>query len=476
MNYQRTIKKEIIIQGIRQIDGKHTFVRFIPSNSGLWVKYKKYMEPINPFLINENEKGFTSSITLGGETIIMVEHIFSAISGLGIDNIVVEFGSNEAPFSASSEIFAKELYNNLININNKKKEYIRITRPIEVIGDNGQRCRIEPSNDFEISATINFENIVGEQCFDYSIKRGDYLRDIGYSRSMLIFKINKEGNPWSDFRKQFNKFPYTLPENPQKSPYIAYTDKDFLTPLKDPLEPVRHKVLDFIGDLFLLGRTPLMKFDVHKPGHSFNRKIINSILNEIDVSDVYFKYFSKRVPEIEQLENCVENNVVHKEEDVLSHTRQVFKNACDILKTGNIHLNKRREKIFLLAIFLHDYGKKYAMKMSSDGGTIAKNHEIASVKYIIKERFLDRFDLTKTEKKWILNFIKHHAAVHSILDIRDDFKLNNYLNKFMKTNKDSYIENIIFSIADMKDTYFKVSNNNEYERRMSFLTKRMTQF
>ena len=116
MTNQKTIKKELLVRGIRQSDGKETFVKFLPSESGLWVKYREQIEPISPYIMNNNEKRFTNSIVIGESVITMVEHIFSAVNGLGIDNIIIEFDSNEAPFSADSEPFAKTLSENILDI------------------------------------------------------------------------------------------------------------------------------------------------------------------------------------------------------------------------------------------------------------------------------------------------------------------------------------------------------------------------
>ncbi|MEQ1500518.1 MAG: UDP-3-O-acyl-N-acetylglucosamine deacetylase, partial [Parcubacteria group bacterium] len=318
--FQKTIKKEITVKGIRQSDGYETFIKFTPTESGLWVIYENNIEPISSYLVNKDERRFTSSILVGNKIITMVEHVFSAVNGLGIDNLVIEFGSDEAPFFANSEYFSKILNENILEIKDQNKEYYKINKEIEIKGENGQYCMITPSDDFCIDITIDFDGVIGRQSFLYSFKKTDYLKDVAYARSILTFEIKDINNPWVDFNRHFDQFPYTLPENPRESPYISYTEKEFLTPLSDALEPVRHKLLDFIGDLIFLGKIPLGRFEVYKPGHAFNRKIVETIFFLGESHNLQFEYFFKKIPEINLLKDCVENNIVHKE-DVLTHTK-----------------------------------------------------------------------------------------------------------------------------------------------------------
>lgn len=471
MSNQKTIKKEIVVKGFRQSDGLDTFVKFIPTNSGLWVKYRDQIEPISPYIMNSHEAGFTNSVVLGDNVITMVEHIFSAVNGLGIDNIIIEFESDESPFFANAEFFAKVLSENILDIEHTNKEYYRVKRPMEIIGENGQYCKITPHNDFKINITIDFEGIIGKQSLSYSFKQDDYLSEVSYARSILIFEVKDISNPWKDYKKHFDSFPHTLPDKPKESPYITYTDKEFLIPLKDPLEPVRHKLLDFIGDLIFLNKIPLGRFEIYKPGHAFNRKIVETIFNSIDSCDLQFEYFLKKIPEMRDLEKYVENNNVHKNENVLEHTKKVFTNVLQIIIDYDFRLSPEQKFRMLLAVFLHDYGKKDALHKENDGTTSCKNHEYMSVQNIEKESLLSRFDIKNEDKIWILDFIKNHAEMHNMFVDDNDITMKNH-DKF-KNDHNDHLENLIFSIADIKETYFKTFNKKEYDRRMNILNEKL---
>lgn len=470
MSNQKTIAKELVVKGIRQSDGHDTFIKFIPSDSGVYVKYGKKIEPVGPYLMNKKEKRFTNSIMIGNKVITMVEHVFSAVNGLGIDNIIVEFGSDEAPFFADSEVFARVLSENILDIKGTRKEYHRINKVIEIKGEDGQYCKIIPHDDFCIDITIDFKGIIGKQSFLYSFKQTNYLKEISWARSMLIFEIKDINNPWLDSDKQFDLFPNIFPADPKKSPYIAYTEKKFLTPLKNSFEPVIHKLLDFIGDLIFLGKIPLGKFEIYKPGHAFNRKIVNTIFNLSNPHQLHFEYFLKKIPEIKKLNKYIENNIVHKDENVLAHTKKVFKNAIDILEKYSIDDKKRFR--FLLATFLHDYGKKDNLFMENNGKTSCPSHEESSVKCVMEETLLDRFNLNSKDKKWILDFIKNHNEIHNIF-VKKNIATKNNLKNFRNKYRENYVENLIFGISDIKDSYFKVFDKKEYDRRIKLIKKEL---
>lgn len=467
MVFQKTIKKEIIVSGARQSDGKDTHLTFLPADSGLWVRYKGSIEPLDVFLMNENEKRLTNSITIGGEVIAMVEHVFSAVYGLGIDAAIIEFDSNEAPFFASARVFAEALANYVIEISGAEKVFLEVYENIEVMGKDGQYCRITPSDVCEIDISIDFENIIGKQRFVYVFGKDDYVKEIAFARSFLVFEVLDPENPWMDFKKHFDTFPCTLSNgDPKKSPYIAYTDKEFLTPLRDTLEPVRHKLLDFIGDMIFLGSLPKAKIKLYKPGHAFNREVVKAILSHTDMSELYFDHFFKKIPEIESLDTCIENNSVHKNESVFLHTKSTFKNAFDIANTRGV-FSPRRMYIFLLAVFLHDYGKKHTLRSDDEGNTSCCGHEEVTLQKVVEEGILERFELTQQEKERVLGLMRCHSDMHAALDDVD--MCERKISEFKNLHQDDFLENIVFSIADLKGTFFKVNNPDEYNRRMSYL-------
>lgn len=470
MEKQRTIKKSVRVSGIQQSDGKHTYVEFKPYCGGVFVSYKNNIERVSLAILNNNEPRFTTSIIVNREIITMVEHVFSAVNGLGIDNVLIEFGSKEAPFFANSLHFAEKLKGELLTLDINKK-IINIDRVIKIKGYEGQECIISPCKDFEVYTTINFDNIVGKQFFVYKRRKTDYLNEVAYARSMLIFPIKEGKDPWKHHRIQFKKLPKILPNNPSNSPFIAYDSKKFITSLKDPLEPARHKLLDFIGDLLFLQALPKGKFEIYRPGHSFNRQIVKKLYCKYKTKskigkDDTFLFFIKIMPELLTLKNVIENNTAH-DESVYDHTRNVL-NIAELLCTAHKTLLSENKKfIFLLSIMLHDYGKKDTIVMSGDM-TTCNEHESVSEDIVKKNKILKRFKLSEKDELWILKFIRNHALVHKTLD-GDDLFFKKSINKLKSEYPDMFVENLIFGIADIKNSCFAEHNKREYDRRIKLL-------
>lgn len=274
MENQRTIKKEITIKGIRHSDGLPTYVKFFPTTNGRYIKFKGYIVPVSVEIINFKETRHTNSIVINGNVISTVEHVFSAVNGLGIDNIIIEFDSDEPPFFANSKEITKKLSKYLSKIENKFKKYLEIGKEIIIKGDEGSYCRMFPSNDLVVDCVIDFPHIIGRQQYVYIDNPETYQERISFSRSFLINEVKDLSDPFADNKKHLETFPRVLNKKIHKGPFISFTKDKYITKLKDPLEPAKHKVLDFIGDIFFLENKPKIKFEIYKPGHAFTRKMV----------------------------------------------------------------------------------------------------------------------------------------------------------------------------------------------------------
>jgi hypothetical protein len=289
-----------------------------------------------------------------------------------------------------------------------------------------------------------------------------------------INEITDLSDPWADNDSQKQTFTHFFSNNPKKCPFITFTKDEYLTPLKDDLEPAKHKALDFIGDIIFLGAIPKARFEIYKPGHAFNRKIVKTISNLKKSERETFDYFLSIIPEALSLKECVENNIVHKDCSVLDHTKMVFLNMMDIVPDEASFLEKGKLFRLKLAIFLHDFGKLHTLSINDDGSTTCAGHEVVSYNKVLENNFLDRFSITEEGKVWILNFIKKHADLHILFDESDNVLRDAFLS-FKKDNPGSYMETLIFSIADLKGTHFKEHNKEEYDRRINFLEKLLSE-
>lgn len=274
MENQITIKKDIVIKGIRHSDGLPTYVKFSPTTNGRFIKYKEDIVLVSLDIINFKETRHTNSIIINKNIISTVEHVFSAVNGLGIDNIIIEFGSDEPPFFSDSKYVTKKLSNHLHKIKGKFKKYIEIDQEIIIEGDEGSHCKMSPSDKFIVDCIVDFPNIIGKQRYVYIDDPVSYYKKVSFCRSFFINEVKDLSNPFADNQKHLETFPGVLNEKIHKGPFISFTKEKYITRLKDPLEPAKHKVLDFIGDIFFLNYKPKIKFELYKPGHAFTRKIV----------------------------------------------------------------------------------------------------------------------------------------------------------------------------------------------------------
>jgi UDP-3-O-acyl-N-acetylglucosamine deacetylase len=271
--FKKTIAKSIVIEGKTMYEGNPTSIQCLPYDKGIAIEYRGVRKLLSPEDFNEKEKGYTTSVQVGDNNVVMTEHLLSAIIGLGINSILIKTTSPEIPFSANAELFTNSLKNiDLVDTDVYHKQ-IKIDRTLRIDGQNGKYCIITPSDKFEITITVDFPFPIGRQSYYYVQSKENYLSEIAHARSILIFAID-DIDPWENYKVHFPQFPAIIPQDPKKCPFIAYNKTSFITPLHNNLEPVQHKLLDFIGDLAFLGQDVQGCFHLYKPGHAFNRKVV----------------------------------------------------------------------------------------------------------------------------------------------------------------------------------------------------------
>jgi len=227
----------------------------------------KEVKALNVFV---NELVLSTSLQDGDVKVSTVEHLMSAFSALGIDNIVVELDSFEVPImDGSSSPFVFLVQAAGIEEQDASKNFIVIKKPIKVKrGDSW--AELSPYKGFKISIEIDFDHEkVKEsgQKISIDFSNQSYLKEIsrartfGYMRDLEILKAA-------------NKALGASPDNA-----IALTDDDILNEdgLRYSNEFVKHKVLDIVGDLYLLGANVIGHYQGFKTGHFLNNELITSL-------------------------------------------------------------------------------------------------------------------------------------------------------------------------------------------------------
>lgn len=245
---QRTISRPVSLSGIGLHRGRDCSITFHPAEEdhGIVFSYDNNLIPA----LAENVTGTERGVSLG--KIILVEHVLAACAGLGLDNLIIELTNPEPPaMDGSAREFVSALKSAQIMEQKTKKEFLIITEKIQVGG-----LTLSPCNGLKIDYMLDF-SVIGKQEFKYS---GDFeavasARTFGLASE--VEKLRSSG----------------LAKGASLENALAIGPKGFINSPRFPDEPARHKVLDLLGDLMLVGRPLKGAIKAKKTGHKQNLEL-----------------------------------------------------------------------------------------------------------------------------------------------------------------------------------------------------------
>ncbi|MAY38438.1 MULTISPECIES: UDP-3-O-acyl-N-acetylglucosamine deacetylase [Spongiibacter] len=276
---QRTLRNTIRATGIGLHTGEKVFLTLKPAPVDTGVIFRR--TDLNPVVEihahAENVGDTTLSTTLvnGDVRVSTVEHLLSAMAGLGIDNAYVELSSSEVPImDGSAGPFVFLIQSAGIEEQDAPKKFIRIKRPVTV-KDGDKVASFLPFDGFKVSFTIDFDHPVfrdrtGHAELDFSstsfVKEVSRARTFGFMHE--IEYLRSKG----------------LAQGGSVDNAIVVDEYRILNEdgLRYEDEFVKHKVLDAIGDLYLLGTSLIGEFKAHKSGHGLNNASLRQLIKETD--------------------------------------------------------------------------------------------------------------------------------------------------------------------------------------------------
>lgn len=201
-----------------------------------------------------------------------IEHLLSAVHGLGLDNVAVKLDGPEIPILDGSALpFVEKILQCGIVIQDQPRRCFCITAPFEIQRQQS-RAYITPYDGFQVHYSIEFEHpCIGAQsyCYDWSVD--SYCTEIAPARTFGFF------SQFECLKQQ------DLIQGGSLANAVVFTSESILNPpLRFPNEPVRHKILDAIGDLFLLGSRIQASLAIERGGHAFHIAVVNEILTHPD--------------------------------------------------------------------------------------------------------------------------------------------------------------------------------------------------
>ncbi len=280
MIYQRTIKAPISVIGVGLHSGCRVSLTLLPAKVDQGISFVRTDLPerprikCHPFLINDTRL----SSTLVDENQVRVgtiEHLMSAFACFGIDNIVVELSAQETPImDGSSNSFLYLLEQAEIVEQTAKKKYIRIKQEIEVRDDKDNKwVKFTPFEGYKVKIITDFG---GHPVFkkEYSTFEADfakhsYIEEISRARTFgFMYEV-----------EYMRKNGLALGGNLNNA--IVLDEESVLNEggLRFPDEFVRHKILDAIGDLYIIGHQIIGAFEGYRSGHAINNQLLRKLLN-----------------------------------------------------------------------------------------------------------------------------------------------------------------------------------------------------
>lgn len=283
MAKQRTLKNPIRATGIGVHTGQKVFLtlRPGPENSGIVLVRTDctppVVIPVRPEYVGDTS--FCTTLIKDGVRVATVEHLLSAMAGLGIDNAIVELSAPEVPImDGSSGPFVFLIQSAGIKEQSANKKFIRIKKAVEV-REGDKLARIEPYDGFKVSYTIDYDHPL--------IRKGGQKRSLDFTSMTYIKQVSRARTFGflSDFewlRAQNLASGASLDNAVVLDKYRVLNEDG----LRYEDEFVRHKILDAVGDLYLLGHGIIGAFEGVKSGHTLNNKLIRELLTEENAYEI----------------------------------------------------------------------------------------------------------------------------------------------------------------------------------------------
>src|SRR5580693_323066 len=272
---QRTLRNSIRATGVGLHTGKKVMMTLKPAppDTGICFRRIDLAQPVDIPARAQNVGDTTLGTTLvhGEARISTVEHLLSAFAGLGIDNACVEVTAAEVPImDGSAGPFVFLLQSAGIEEQDAPKRFIRIKKPIEV-SDGDKWARFDPFEGFKVNFEIEFDHPVFKRrlqraTMDFSTT--SFLKEISRARTFGFMRDLEA------LRAHNLALGGTL-DNAIVLDDVGVVNEDGLR-YED--EFVKHKILDAIGDLYLLGHSLIGAFSGHKSGHELNNKLLSTLI------------------------------------------------------------------------------------------------------------------------------------------------------------------------------------------------------
>ena len=298
---QHTIKESFSLSSVGLHTGLQITATFHPAPENTGIRLRRIDLPKQPChqaladYVSSTERG--TVLEHGKWKISTVEHALSALYAMGVDNCLIDVDAPEMPIlDGSARMFVKEIQRVGLEEQEAEQQVYIVTEPIEYVSEHGNILRIEPCDHYEVDVTIAFRSVLLREQHATLTDITKYPKEIAAARTFCFVReiepllrvgLIKGGdlkNALVIYETEMSQDGMDYFCDKMGQPHLDATKLGYLSPLNYQNEPARHKLLDVIGDLSLLGMRLQGRIVAYKPGHTFNtqcvRRLRNQIINE----------------------------------------------------------------------------------------------------------------------------------------------------------------------------------------------------
>ncbi|MGZ4828758.1 MAG: UDP-3-O-acyl-N-acetylglucosamine deacetylase [Candidatus Angelobacter sp.] len=270
--FEQTVRVPVECKGVGLHSGAPVTLRILPAAAGTGIVFRR--TDLDGFEIeaigrNVARVSYATSLQKKGVLISTTEHLLSAFIGIGLDNAVVELDNLELPIlDGSAKPFVDMVLQAGLRQQRKKRTYLRIMREIEVREGN-KFIGAYPASGYAVAYKINFAPPIGAQAFEIDLSQDLYRKELAAARTFGFLSEEQAMKDMGLIRGASEDNVIVLTANGVKNGPLRFED-----------EFVRHKVLDLIGDLALLGKQIIGRIVADRAGHAMHTALVSRLLKD----------------------------------------------------------------------------------------------------------------------------------------------------------------------------------------------------
>jgi UDP-3-O-[3-hydroxymyristoyl] N-acetylglucosamine deacetylase len=270
---EQTIRSAVECSGIGLHSGAPVRLRILPGTPGSGIIFRRTdLDGFEVEAVSRNvaRVSYATSLMKKGVLVSTTEHLLSAFIGMGIDNAVVELDNLELPIlDGSARPFVDMIQTAGVRKQRRPRKYLKIRREFE-LREGNKFIAVYPAETYSVSYSINFPHpLIGKETFQVELSNGNYLKHIAAARTFGSREDERAMRNMGLIRGASHENCVVLSRDGIENGPLRFRD-----------EFVRHKVLDLVGDLALLGKHMLGNVVADRAGHAMHTALVSRILRE----------------------------------------------------------------------------------------------------------------------------------------------------------------------------------------------------